>query len=269
MAEWGDVRRQRYPTGQNLLLKGFFHPQPFFLFALFGEKVIAIYTMYLPLSIMINLLKILLIILAPCPILANSTFSIIPPADKNIKYTASKKTKKEFPYRQIITFYPAKAMANYMLAGYERQVGPKHALKIAVGYANFEEQNLQTGFNNDIKNFSGTRFDLIFKYFAGKDPVMFNGLYIAPYISFKNSNFKYEIDNNIGFNIWEEGSASSLITGFIFGLHAPLGSSFCVDLYLGNAMQKSSGDYKQASRFMDSYRSSIGVISGLSIGFGL
>ena len=207
--------------------------------------------------------------MAPSSLLANSETFVLSPPTKDIASYAAKKTKKEFPYRQIATFYPVKAMANYMLAGYERQIGPKHALKIAVGYANFEEQSFQTGFNNDLKSFSGTRFDLMFKYFAGRDPEMFNGFYVAPYLSFKNSNFLYEFDDNIGLpDAWEEGSASCLVTGFIFGIHSPLGSSFCMDLYIGNAMQKSRGDYKQASRFLDSYKSSIGVISGLSIGFG-
>lgn len=67
--------------------------------------------------------------------------------------------------------------------------------------------------------------------------------------------------------IWEEGAATSYSTGLILGLQVPSGKSFAADFYAGNALIKSSGDYKQASRFMDGYRNSIGLISGFSFGF--
>ncbi len=192
------------------------------------------------------------------PILSNSIGT--KPANKS-------KQKKEFPFRQVVSFYPAKAIANYMMLGYERQVGAKNVLKIAVGYANFEQQNLFSGFNNNIKNFSGTRFDLMYKYFIGKEPTVFNGIYFAPYASFKSSNFKYEKFNGFG-SVWEDGSATALAGGFIFGYQVPLGDSFTADVYIGDAMVKSHGDYTSADRFMDSYHSSIGLISGFSVGFG-
>jgi len=186
-------------------------------------------------------------------------------------YTAilsTKKTKKEFPYKQVISFYPAKAFANYMMGGYERQVGPKHIFKVTAGYANFTDQNLQTSFNNDLQNFSALRFDLMFKYFIGKNARVFNGLYFSPYLSFKNANFQYDDFNNFNGTVWEDGQAQSIAGGFVLGFQVPIGESFTVDAFVGNAMIKSTGDYKQASRFMDSYRNAIGLISGFSFGFG-
>jgi hypothetical protein len=217
-----------------------------------------------------KLLVVSIISLVPIHLFAFDTF-ITPPSTKtNLSSPLASKTKekKQFPYKQILSFYPTKAIANYIMVGYERQIGTKHVLKIAAGYANFEEQNISTGFNNEIKEFSGTRFDMMFKYFMGKDVSMFNGIYFAPYLSFKSSNFKYENFTDFGPSIWEEGSASALATGFVFGLQVPLGNTFCADLYVGNALINCSGNYKEATRFMDSYRNSIGLISGFSFGFG-
>ncbi len=218
----------------------------------------------------LNYLFVLLVLaFIPQQLFAVTKFSPEPIISNNISSTLANKSKpkKEFPFKQIVSFYPAKAIANYMMLGYERQVGPKHVLKIAVGYANFEEQNLFQGFNNEIKDFSGTRFDLMYKYFIGKEAIMFNGIYFAPIISFKSANFKYQDFTGFG-SVWEDGSASALAGGFIFGAQFPLGDSFSVDLYIGDAMIKSHGNYREADRFMDSYRSSIGLISGFSFGFG-
>ena len=182
---------------------------------------------------------------------------------------SSKKEKKEFPYRQILSFYPGKAITNYMMVGYERQIGPKQIFKVAAGYGSFEEQNISTGFNNELRNFSAVRFELLFKYFIGKTPTVFRGIYFAPYVAFKNSNFEYDdFRFSSSGDFWEEGSASSLATGIVFGFQTPIGENFAFDVFIGNGLIKSSGDYIQARRFMDGYRNSIGILSGFSFGFG-
>jgi len=179
-----------------------------------------------------------------------------------------KKEKDEMSYRQVISFYPVKALSNYMMVGYERQISPKHALKVAAGYINFEQNNTSTNFDFEVKNFSGVRFDLMLKYFVGKNNPVFNGVYFSPILSFKNSKFKYNAFDNFGIEQWEEGAASSVVAGFLLGYQIPLGESFTVDVYLGNAIKTSSGDYLQANRIFDQYSNSNGLVGGLSLGFG-
>ena len=195
-----------------------------------------------------NLLPLLIPVLFPLHSMAGIENPLSENKKLNLTSLPLKKEKKEFPYKQIVSFYPGKALANYMMAGYERQIGPKQVFKVAAGYGSFEEQNISTGFNNDIKNFSAVRFELMFKYFIGKKPTVFNGVYFAPFVSFKNSNFKYNQDRNDGSffpveDIWEEGSANSLATGFVFGIQAPIGESFALDIFVGNGLIKSTGDY--------------------------
>jgi len=200
---------------------------------------------------------------------------------KESKYSFSpypkkrKKEKEEMSYKQVFSFYPIKALSNYMMVGYERQIGPKHALKIAAGYVNFEESitGNEFNFNFEIREFSGVRFDIGLKYFVGENNPVFNGIYFAPFLSFKNSKFRYNDFNNFQFppppvEEWEEGSATSLNAGFIFGYQLPLGESFSVDFYVGNVIKRSGGDYEQANRLFDAYRNSIGLTSGLTVGFG-
>lgn len=183
------------------------------------------------------------------------------------------KQKRELPYQQVVCFYPVKAFTNYIMMGYERQVGKKNALKVAAGYVNFEEETTSTNFNFDIRQFSGMRFDLSLKYFVGENNPVYNGIYVAPFVSFKNSKFRYF---NFGFGSqfpppveeWEEGAATSFTGGVIVGYQLPLGDSFSLDLYVGNALKRSSGDYEQANRIFDPYKNAIGLISGFSVGFG-
>lgn len=186
-----------------------------------------------------------------------------------------KKEKEEMSYKQVFSFYPIKALSNYMMVGYERQIGPKHALKIAAGYVNFEESvtGNEFNFNFEIREFSGVRFDMAVKYFIGDNNPVFNGMYFAPFLSFKNCKFKYHDFNDFQFPAppveeWEEGAATSLNAGFILGYQLPIGESFSVDLYVGNVLKRSGGDYVQATRLFDPYRNSIGLISGLTVGFG-
>ncbi len=184
-----------------------------------------------------------------------------------------KKEKEEMSYKQVFSFYPIKALSNYMMVGYERQIGPKHALKVAAGYVKFEEETTSTNFNFEVRDYSGIRFDLAVKYFIGENNPVFNGIYFAPFVSFKNCKFKYHDFNDFQFpappvDEWEEGAATSLNAGFIFGYQLAIGESFSIDLYVGNVLKNSGGDYTQATRLFDPYKNSIGLISGLTVGFG-
>lgn len=204
---------------------------------------------------------------------ANPTFSWSKPkpsAHFSSILPADKKPKKEFAYRQVASVYPVKALSNCMMLGYERQVGAKHIFKIAAGYTNFAEQALNTAFNNELSQYSGMRFDMTLKYYIGKETVLFNGIYVAPFFSFKNAKFQYRGNDffSPGIDVWEDGTAASYTIGGIMGVQFPITESFVFDFYVGNANMNSSGNYKEASRFMDSYRNSIGLISGFSLGFG-
>ena len=181
-----------------------------------------------------------------------------------------RKEKEEMEYKQVVSFYPVKALSNYMMVGYERQISPKHALKVVAGYVNFETNNTNTNFDFEVKDYSGMRFDIMLKYFVGRNNPVFNGAYFSPFLSFKNAKFKHRsFDFNFGVEPeWEEGAASSLTAGFIFGYQIPLGESFSVDAFIGDALKSSSGNYLQADRLFDQYRNSIGIITGLSVGFG-
>ncbi len=221
-----------------------------------------------------NSLKVFaLLLLSTClslPVFADDVpgFSTYKKSDFSSALMKRKKEKDDMPYRQVVSFYPVKALSNYMMVGYERQVSPKHAMKVVAGYINFEQNNTSTNFDFEVKDFSGVRFDLMFKYFVGKNNPVFNGVYFSPILSFKNSKFKYNSFDNFGIEEWEEGAASSVTAGFLFGYQMPLGESFTADIYLGDALKKSSGNYLQANRIFDQYSNSIGLIGGISIGFG-
>ncbi len=182
----------------------------------------------------------------------------------------SRKEKTDMDYRQVFSCYPIKALSNYIMLGYERQVGDKHVLKIAAGYVSFEDQLASTNFDFEVKDYSGFRFDMSLKYFVGENNPVFNGIYFSPYVSFKNSKFMYNDFNDFQFpsDIWEEGSATSFHGGFIFGYQLPIGESFTIDGYVGNVLKRSSGNYKEATRLFDSYKNNIGLIGGITVGFG-
>lgn len=185
----------------------------------------------------------------------------------------TKRSKRDLDYRQVFAFYPVKALSNYIMISYERKVSDKHILKVGAGYVSFEELLTSTNFDFEVKDYSGFRFDLMLKYFVGENNPTFNGVYFSPLISFKNAKFKYNDFNDV-FNPgnpdaeFEEGSATSYHLGFAFGYQLPIGNSFNVDFYIGNVLKRSNGDYKAADRLMDQYKNAIGLVSGLTLGFG-
>lgn len=206
-------------------------------------------------------------------LLAGDTLNTIitkPAADYKSIMMPPRKEKEEMEYTQTLTLYPFKTITNCLMLGYEKQIGHRHALKIVAGYTKFDETGVATNFDFDIKDYSGLRFDIMLKYFMGQNSRVFNGLYIAPHISFKNSKFMFRNFNDFNFPdpVWEEGAAQCISAALIVGYQIPLGKTFTLDGYVGNGIRKCSGNYNQANRILDSYRNSIGVVAGLSIGFG-
>ena len=70
------------------------------------------------------------------------------------------------------------------------------------------------------------------------------------------------------FNDWEEGAANSFNLGFIVGYQLAIGESLSLDMYVGECLKKSNGDYLAANRLVDQYKNAIGITGGLCVGFG-
>jgi hypothetical protein len=192
-----------------------------------------------------------------------------------VKY---KVKKKLFRYTNVISVYPLQAISNYMCLGYEFKTGEKTALKTMAGFAQKEGTFLD--FNNtnaSLTKYAGYKIEMQFKYFINSKATVFNGIYFAPFASYKACSFNYDIgeevyDPNTGFyrynTVSKKGKAGAMHLGFLLGYHTKVGESFTIDMYAGEGLMSCSGNYSYGSRLFDTYSNSIRLKLGLNLGFG-
>ncbi len=192
-------------------------------------------------------------------VLSATNFPIKPPTKK-----------PEFNHKSVASIFPFRAFANTMMFGFETKTSDKACFKIVAGVTYFEKDNV--GFT-DIYDYTGGRFEAQYKNFIGKNAKAFNGLYVAPFLLYKTSSFKYD---DIGKN-WQDttfnGKVNMKGVGIVFGYQATIGESATIDFFLGQGFFKSKGrnpdDLDNANRPFDTFSSAIGFYTGFSVGIGL
>ncbi len=179
--------------------------------------------------------------------------------------------KPEFNHKSVASVFPFRAFANTMMFGFETKTSDKACFKIVAGVTYFEKDNI--GFT-EIYNYTGGRFEAQYKNFIGKNAKAFNGLYVAPFLLYKTSSFKYETNKVNG---WQDttvnGSVNMKGAGIVFGYQTTIGESATIDFFLGQGFFKSKGrnpeDLDNANRPFDTFSSAIGFYTGFSVGIGL
>jgi len=176
-----------------------------------------------------------------------------------------KKKKPVVDYNSIISLYPLRAIASYLMAGIETKTGKQTAIKFDAGYATFKGNSNTT--DADLVSYDGFRLEVLYKYFIGKEAKLYNGFYFAPNVMYKSATFSYVDPDN--YLLDKKGSAQSFMAGFNIGYQFPVGDMISIDAYIGESLMRSSGDYELiADRLGDTYKNSIGFQGGISFGIG-
>ncbi len=179
----------------------------------------------------------------------------------NIYSSAYKKPIVEkSKYNHVFSIYPGRALANYMMIGYDKKIAKNKSVKIIGGYAYYTEYSGISSNNFDLYGNNGFRFEVQYKYYLSRDYKVFSGWYLGPTLGFKKSNFEIYKGS--------KSSASSTMAGFIVGYQFKLGKLFIGELYFGEALKKATGDYKSVDRGLDGYKNGVGIHTGFNIGFG-
>ncbi|MBI3233246.1 MAG: DUF3575 domain-containing protein [Bacteroidetes bacterium] len=185
---------------------------------------------------------------------------------KPLNIFEEKKKKPVVDYNSIISLYPLRAIASYLMAGIETKTGKQTAIKFDAGYATFKGNSNTT--DADLISFDGFRVEAMYKYFIGKEAKLYNGFYFAPNVMFKSATFKY-YDNGGWSLIDKKGTAQSFMAGFNIGYQFPVGDMISIDAYIGESLMKSSGDYELiGDRLGDTFKNSVGFQGGISFGIG-
>lgn len=181
------------------------------------------------------------------------------------KFVLEEKKKKPSPkYVNLFSIYPLRALASYLMVGYEGKVSRNKAVKFIAGYASLENAFL---YNIDILKYNAVRLELQYKYFLGKKANVFEGFYCAPNLMFKKSNYQYE-DGGVNLLVYK-GVAQATMLGLVIGYQIPIGEMVNIDAYVGQSVMWASGDFRQISdRTGDTYSNDIGIQAGICIGIG-
>ena len=178
-----------------------------------------------------------------------------------------KKKTPEIDYKNVVSIYPFRAIASYLMAGVETKISGNKALKFIAGYATFEGSSNTLSSNIEMISFDALRLELQYKYFIGKSPQVFNGFYFSPNTMYKMANYKYYAFNSLFTEV--SAQAQAFMIGFNIGYQVPIGDRISLDGYVGQSILWSSGNYTEIKdRLGDTYTNSIGIQAGFSFGIG-
>ncbi len=180
---------------------------------------------------------------------------------------SEKKKTPEIDYKNVVSIYPFRAIASYLMAGVETKISNNKALKVIAGYATFEGYSNTLSSSIEMISFDALRLELQYKYFIGKTPQVFNGFYFSPNAMYKMANYKYYDPTSLFTEV--SANAQAFMIGFNIGYQVPIGDRISLDGYVGQSLLWSSGNYADIQdRLGDTYTNSIGIQAGFCFGIG-
>ncbi|MBI3234699.1 MAG: hypothetical protein HYZ42_11800 [Bacteroidetes bacterium] len=195
----------------------------------------------------------------------NNFYESTPVASTNINSYKKPSPPVSPEYKNILSFYPMRAFANYIMLGYERQISEHKSIRFIAGYCYYNQENFGIPFR-DLYDIKSTRLELQYKYFLSKKATMFDGWYLGTTIGFKRGNMN--LYNPIGNPFPTKATANSMIAGVIMGYQIKFRKDFFADLYIGEVLQKANGDYISANYTLDGYTDGVKLLIGFNVGFG-
>jgi len=172
----------------------------------------------------------------------------------------------------ILTIYPTNFVASTAKIGYEFKVAHNKGLKIMASY----------GSSNGVDDFylldkfNEIGLEAQFRIYVLKNHLALNGLYLAPYISYKTMTYSGN-SNPINLDLiypspspvyYSNATVAALGIGYVIGYQWIFNSTFTVDAYIGGGDNIISGNNAggNLSGTVYEYRSGIDFHSGIGIG---
>jgi len=172
---------------------------------------------------------------------------------------------------EVFTCFPTNFVASTLKLGYEFKVAHNKGLKFLGSVGSSSSANDYYY----LDKFTEFGIETQLRIYVIKDQPALNGLYLAPYVSYKSMNYSGATNYNglvlyVGpgpvyvFNV----TTSDLGIGYIIGYQWVFNSTFSLDLFVGGGNNIISGNNSGGAlaTSMFEYRSGIDIHSGLAIG---
>jgi hypothetical protein len=213
------------------------------------------------------------IILASCLVLGFlKTFAQNRPTNNHRTFINTMFGHRDTTYRDgVFTIFPTNFVASTAKAGYEFKIAHNKGLKLMASFGS------STGSNDYyyLDKFSEAGLEAQFRIYVLKDHPALNGLYLAPYVSYKSMTYS-GATNYDGLVLYvgpgpvyvNNVTASDFGIGYVIGYQWIFNSTFTVDVFAGGGNNSISGNTSggNLASTVYEYRSGIDFHSGIGIG---
>jgi hypothetical protein len=220
--------------------------------------------------------KMLLILAFSCLYLTSNAQTNQGRPKQRPKVSTRSYSGRDTTYRKgALTSFPLNFIASTMKVGYEFRLSPNKGLKLIGSYgassSSTNNSNIYGTPNNTYYNlgsFSEYGLEAQLRFYILKGRPALNGLYLAPYVSYKSMNYSYNGTNYQGFAFNQNATTSDFSVGYVIGYQIIYSSSFTLDLFIGGGINNITGDNSNGTLSTDpfAYYKGIMIHPGLGIG---
>jgi hypothetical protein len=170
--------------------------------------------------------------------------------------------------KSVFISYPTNFFASTLKIGYEFKVGSGRSLALIGSLGGADSKDNSTFYG--VSSFTELGLEAQFRIYILKDRPTLNGLYLAPYASYKSMSYSFlGQDPYTGNYTSIDRSVSNLGVGYIIGYQYIFSSSFTFNAFLGGGYNSVSGDNTYGTVNQNPFGYSKGITVHMGIGIGI